>query len=254
MRRLLPVILAALFLAPVYAMGGNALWIGKNYNETIYIYANTSTVSSPINPGESYTIEYDAYLAEYNAIGKYDDVVLDDVSLKVVNQSNNLYYICIDGNGDGNGLDLWTNMIRTENASKYTINDFLGQERHIKMVITKINDTNYRVEAYVDNDLIGYGNYTGNLTNIRTFFFGSVAGNVSFKMAIDDVKITLPNGTELYEDFEDNDWNRIFGYHYGSSNKYGIAPAPNQPVRTPIPLGAVIISYTLILFIVLRKR
>ena len=88
------------------------------------------------------------------------------------------------------------------------------------------------------------------------FTLGSNSPNTSFKMAIDNLRIKLPNGTVIEEDFEDNDWNRIFGYlpKNSGNGKYGLGPAPNQPVRTPIPLGAIIITYTFILFTVLRRK
>lgn len=245
--RLLWIVLMFLVLVPIYAIDGNVLWIEKGYGESeIYVYSNRSLTDTLLNSGNSCIIEYDVYLERYEAIGRYDDVVLIDVSLNVQDQSNNLYYICIDGNGDGNGVDLWTNMIGTGNTSKYTINDFLNQNRHVKMIITKVNDTNYRVEAYIDNDLIGYKNADGNLTKVRVFFFGSVADDVSFKMAVDNIKITLPNGKTIYEDFEDDDWTNVISDYYKRGNDANYTVAQAFPVKTPEPFGSVVLLLVLI--------
>jgi len=65
----------------VYGMSGNVLWVEKNYTGKIYVYSNASTTSALINPGESYVVEYDVYLADYSLNGRYDNVVLIDVSL-----------------------------------------------------------------------------------------------------------------------------------------------------------------------------
>ena len=90
---------------------------------------------------------------------------------------------------------------------------------------------------------------------VLDFFFGSSNTNNKFKMAIDDVRIKLPNGTVIYEDFEDNDWNKVFGrisYKRGSSN-YGIAKAPKLTVKAPIPPIAIIIALITIPITALRK-
>ena len=243
----------------VYGMSGNVLWVEKNYTGKIYVYSNASTTSALINPGESYVVEYDVYLADYSLNGRYDNVVLIDVSLNVQNAGYNvLYFITIDGNGDNNGLDLETNMQNTGNIYNYKINDFLKHIRHIKMVITKINDTSFRVEGYIDNVLIGYKNGTGNLTKINHFLLGSTATNVAFKMAVDDIKVKLPNGTVIFEDFEDDDWGKVI---YNSRNKHYIRGEANysvasfiQPLKAPIPLEVVVFILIIIPAVALRIK
>ena len=72
-------------------------------------------------------------------------------------------------------------------------------------------------------------------------------------MAIDNVRIKLPNGTVLFEDFEDNDWNRVFGW-ISKDTVYGLGPAPNQSIRTPISWGVVILSYAIILYAISKMK
>jgi len=264
-------------LTPIYAMDGNALWLEKDKNSWGYFGANESLKNLPINDNESFELEYDVYVGNYETNKKWSPLHIISVGINTSTSGKNgqvagvqSYSIALEGDGNLDvscklGRPQASSVIKTDNFSKYGSSDaWIGKEHRVKIEVKKINSTNFEAKYYVDGDLIGKWNTSlieddkwQNLSFDKIcpklgFTFGSNSPNVTYKMAIDNLRIKLPNGTELHEDFEDGDWNKIFGYHNG--NGYGIAPAPNQPVRTPIPLGAIIITYTFILFTVLRRK
>ena len=275
--RIIGVILVILLLMPAYAtMSGNALWLWKDKDSWGYFGANKTLRNLPINDGESFEIEYDVYVEHYESDPKWAPLAIVQVHLNAstVNSNDNKYYtIDLFNDGTDSGLylqspDASSDKIETDNASKYdSLDAWIGKEHRVKLEVKKINSTNFEVNYYIDGDLVGKWNTSLIANNDKWenysfdevccgigFTLGGSNPNNSFKMAIDNLRIKLPNGTVIEEDFEDNDWNRIFGRQSfgGVYADYGIGPAPGQPIRTPIPLGAVIATYTFMLFIVLR--
>jgi len=257
----------------VYAMSGNVLWVEKDYDSWMYVTANLSLGNFPINDGESFELEYDVYVEYYESRSEWAPLAIMQVHLNcsTVNSDPDKYYsIYLFDDTKGNsgiylqGSDRDTTLTETDNASKYdNLDAWFGKVHRVKIEVDKYNSTNYEVKYYIDGDLVGVWNTSFILSasngsylawkwenfSLNTvccgvgYLFGSSNPNNKFKMAIDDVRIKLPNGTVIYEDLEDNDWNEVFGrvsYKRGSSN-YGTAEAPELAVKAPIPPIAIII-------------
>lgn len=263
-------------------MEGNVLWIEKDYDSWMYLGANESLRNLPINDGESFELEYEVYVEYYESRTDWAPLALMQVHLNTntVNSNPDKYYdirLWDGGRLTLVGPDRYVTYLKTDSFSKYDDpNVWIEKVHRIKIEVDKHNGTNFEVKYYVDGDLVGkwdtsfilsapkdsylswkWKNFT--LTEVCYgigFVFGSTDPNNRFKMAIDNLRIKLPNGTVLYEDFEDNNWNRIFGrisYKRGYSD-YGLGSAPKQSVKASIPWDVMIIAYSLITFIVLKRR
>jgi hypothetical protein len=219
----------------------------------------------PIHSGESFEIEYDIYIDKYQSNGGGLTVLQVPIEFFNINNEDDKNYVygAVNPYSTYPKNSQWSfSALRwTPAIYKYGVDEMVDNEHHIKMVVNKINNTNFRVEFYIDGDLVGYKNGLGNLTHIGDKTprgainpVGLGGGkNVIFKMAIDNVRIKLPNGTVLFEDFEDNDWNRVFGW-VSKDTIYGLGPAPNQFIRTPISWGVVILTYAIILFAISKMK
>ncbi|MFU8653310.1 hypothetical protein [Methanotorris formicicus] len=235
----------------------------------------------PINDNESFELEYDVYVENYEATKKWQPLHMISVAINTSTSGTNgqvsstqSYSIALTADGS---LDVYSNLgypqsssiTKTDNFSKYESSDaWIGEEHRVKIEINKINSTNFEAKYYVDGDLIGIWNTSmindKNWQNLSFdkvcanlgFTFGCNSPNTTFKMAIDNLRIKLPNGTVMEEDFEDNDWNRIFGYcpPINEKRKYRIDPAPNQPVKTPIPISVLVLTLTIIPIVLLRNK
>ena len=81
MRKLLLAMLA-LALTSAYAMEGNVLWIEKKDMDTkAWLTVNETLWYIPINSGESFEIEYDIYIDEYQSNIKDDYRIWDSIKI-----------------------------------------------------------------------------------------------------------------------------------------------------------------------------